>query len=920
MTTFLSDIVLAGANDIQFKNTAGANTGKIESDGNNLVLSNAVGDVLLGDGASDVYIGDGTNNVDILFEQSGSISAESGAELTLGNGGGTLALGSAISSATTILGDLTVGVDDTGHDVTFFGATSGKKMLWDQSADTLIVDGTLDVNGDATVITGAGSGSLTVGRNANENMVIYVDDSNTTITGVQDSDTNSAHSFILNRTFLGSGANNFIIQKGGTAQLTLDTNSAATFAGTIGSGAITSTGSIITSSSSGVIQTPKISMEADGTLDWGAARDYGTLTWDTGYALIRGQSGKGIIFGTNGSTTALTLDTSQNATFAGKVITTEVESAGALLLDAAADITIDAGGGDIILSDDATIFGTISSGSGSNIQIRSRINNADMFLRGVDDGTEFNALTLDMSDAGTAIFNHNVNLPDSGQLNLGASGDLSLLHDGTDGYITEITGDLKIGNTQSNKDIIFYGNDGGSTITALTLDMSAAGAATFAGTVTGTTLTGTSLDINGNADISGDLTGVDTLTATTLSVTNYGLASGDIPNNAANTTGTAAGLSATLAIASGGTAATNSNGWLNSRITTSADGSLNYDAASAVAVNHDSLAGFVAAEHVDWAASGAGTIHTSNYIENVVGNLGVTANGTSLTVTTTNGTNIAIPAATTSAWGVMTDEMFDTIAANTVKGDLVVEADESTKGLIEIATVEEATEGSDGTKAVTAAGLKAHVENRKVHELAAPTAALAMNSQKITGVSNPTAAQDVATKAYVDGARVQQIVNLKGYATLQNDVYDYANPYNTDDEAPFQLDVSYGSGTINSSTEVNQSKLFRSGGFHVPFSCTVSSIQAQLTCNNDGNVSIALVEYRPSDAAGDTSDYPRVVYETVVVDSANNNNKVSSTTIAVGDLDNTAVPAGSHLMIMVKGDGTSTGGTAVFSVAIGLSW
>jgi len=99
MTTFLSDIVLAGANDIQFKNTAGANTGKIESDGNNLVLSNAVGDILLGDGASDVYVGDGTNSVDIRFEVSGSISGESGAALTLGGAGGTLALGSAISLA-----------------------------------------------------------------------------------------------------------------------------------------------------------------------------------------------------------------------------------------------------------------------------------------------------------------------------------------------------------------------------------------------------------------------------------------------------------------------------------------------------------------------------------------------------------------------------------------------------------------------------------------------------------------------------------------------------------------------------------------------------------------------------------------------------------------------------------------------------
>mgnify|MGYP003674945964 CR=1 FL=1 len=66
------------------------------------------------------------------------------------------------------------------------------------------------------------------------------------------------------------------------------------------------------------------------------------------------------------------------------------------------------------------------------------------------------------------------------------------------------------------------------------------GPITSAGQITGTELEGTSLDINGNADISGNLGGVDTLTATTLSVTNYGLASGDIPNNAADTSGNAA--------------------------------------------------------------------------------------------------------------------------------------------------------------------------------------------------------------------------------------------------------------------------------------------------------------------------------------------------------------------------------------------
>ena len=112
MPKFLSNINLEAANDVQFKTTAGAAAGKIEQDGNDLVLSNAVGDILLGDGNADVYIGDGSNSVDVLMEVSGSISAESGAALTLGGAGGTLALGSSILSA------LTVGIDDTGYDVT----------------------------------------------------------------------------------------------------------------------------------------------------------------------------------------------------------------------------------------------------------------------------------------------------------------------------------------------------------------------------------------------------------------------------------------------------------------------------------------------------------------------------------------------------------------------------------------------------------------------------------------------------------------------------------------------------------------------------------------------------------------------------------------------------------------------------------
>jgi len=62
--------------------------------------------------------------------------------LTITNGA------SAAASLTTILGQLTVGVNDTGADVKFFGATAGSYWLWDESADGVVQIGTLTVGVD----------------------------------------------------------------------------------------------------------------------------------------------------------------------------------------------------------------------------------------------------------------------------------------------------------------------------------------------------------------------------------------------------------------------------------------------------------------------------------------------------------------------------------------------------------------------------------------------------------------------------------------------------------------------------------------------------------------------------------------------------------------------------------------------------
>jgi len=69
-------------------------------------------------------------------------------------GGSTAAAGSftTISAA----GNVTVGVDDTGYDVKFFGATSGAYLLWDESADKLLTAGgaVIDIVKDKLLIGG----------------------------------------------------------------------------------------------------------------------------------------------------------------------------------------------------------------------------------------------------------------------------------------------------------------------------------------------------------------------------------------------------------------------------------------------------------------------------------------------------------------------------------------------------------------------------------------------------------------------------------------------------------------------------------------------------------------------------------------------------------------------------------------------
>ena len=186
-------------------------------------------------------------------------------------------------------------------------------------------------------------------------------------------------------------------------------------------------------------------------------------------------------------------------------------STGDLTLDVAGNIVLDANGGGVYFKDDGTAIGFLQN-DGGDFRMISSVSDKDIKFLGNDSGSTITALTLDMSNSGRANFNNDIGLNDDRGLRLGSGDDSVIYNDGSNLYIK---------NNTSNQNIIFQGNDDGSAgTTALTLDMSAAGAATF-----NNKIIATELDISGNVDIDGttnldavDIDGAVNM-ATTLLVT-----------------------------------------------------------------------------------------------------------------------------------------------------------------------------------------------------------------------------------------------------------------------------------------------------------------------------------------------------------------------------------------------------------------
>ena len=224
----------------------------------------------------------------------------------------------------------------------------------------------------------------------------------------------------------------------------------------------------------------------------------GGLTMDTNKFTVADTSGDVAtagtlaVTGTSAFTGAVTADggvSIDNITIDG----TEIDlSSGDLTVDVAGDIILNADGGDISLQDGAATFGSLTNTSG-NLIIKSGTTTAATFaganvdFAGTVDVT--GAFTADSTVAVAGVLSPatHVDMPDNAIIKVGTGDDLEIKHDGTNSFIANKTGILKVATETS-------------------------GIAVTIGHTTSEVTIGDNLTITGNLTVGGTQTVVDTVT------------------------------------------------------------------------------------------------------------------------------------------------------------------------------------------------------------------------------------------------------------------------------------------------------------------------------------------------------------------------------------------------------------------------
>jgi len=120
------------------------------------------------------------------------------------------------------------------------------------------------------------------------------------------------------------------------------------------------------------------------------------------------------------------------------------DGSGNLEIDVSGIINLDAdNGGNINLKDGGTLYATLQK-ENNDLRIISIVQDGDIIFRGNDGGSYVNALTLDMSDSGSATFNSHITINNTGAdrklaINRTGGKNFSIEHDTSGFYIYNIT-------------------------------------------------------------------------------------------------------------------------------------------------------------------------------------------------------------------------------------------------------------------------------------------------------------------------------------------------------------------------------------------------------------------------------------------------------------------------------------------------
>ena len=165
----------SGANTLTGATTV-SNTLTVGSDGSGqdvVLYSATAGDNLTWDASAEALIVTGTNGQTALNVADGNLVVADNIDLATDiDVDGTANLDAVdIDGAVQVDATVTVGVDDTGYDVKLFGATSGAYALWDESTDDLKL-----VGGAGLVQSGSGANTLTGATTVSNTLTVGVDD------------------------------------------------------------------------------------------------------------------------------------------------------------------------------------------------------------------------------------------------------------------------------------------------------------------------------------------------------------------------------------------------------------------------------------------------------------------------------------------------------------------------------------------------------------------------------------------------------------------------------------------------------------------------------------------------------------------------------------------------------------------------